>query len=436
MTTLFIRLPSRATLDSAAAVTMPACLFALVGEQGKIERQGCEPLSSLAALIAGAGRVVLILAAADVSLLRLPVPPLSAAKLKAALPNLVEEQLLSDPLDCVIVAGRRVSGSAAKNEATDNLRLIAVVQRDWLELLVKTLLTLGARNLQALPAQLCLPWRDDVAVAAVSDHEGDINVAVRLSGYLGIGWSVYGASAEATAQEIVDGLAAIVPQQAITLYVPAASQTYYQELDPAQLSAAQLTIMADDWSQWVSGAQEASRTLGIDLMSGLTASAAGTEFSWRRWRWPLALAAALLCVNVFSLNYDWWRLRHESNALRADMQKTYRAAYPKETVVVDPIAQMKQKIALAERENGQVAADDFIALAAHFGEALATLPQVQTSEKGIIAGLEYRDHHLLVRLKNAADANTFSAQIKPALEASGLTLTQPTAGVWQIGSRK
>lgn len=69
------------------------------------------------------------------------VPPLSDAKLKLALPNLVEEQLLADPSDCVIVAGR----------AADNSRLIAVVQRDWLELLVKTLHVLGANQLQVRP---------------------------------------------------------------------------------------------------------------------------------------------------------------------------------------------------------------------------------------------------------------------------------------------
>ena len=66
---------------------------------------------------------------------------MSDAKLKLALPNLVEEQLLADPSDCVIVAGR----------AADNSRLIAVVQRDWLELLVKTLHVLGANQLQVRP---------------------------------------------------------------------------------------------------------------------------------------------------------------------------------------------------------------------------------------------------------------------------------------------
>ena len=33
-------------------------------------------------------------------------PPLAGARLRAALPALVEESILGDPLDCVLVAGR------------------------------------------------------------------------------------------------------------------------------------------------------------------------------------------------------------------------------------------------------------------------------------------------------------------------------------------
>lgn len=103
MSTLYIRLPARATLDSAAAVAMPDCRFALVADSGRIERQGAEQLSGLAEVIAGATRVVVLLAAADVNLLQLQVPPLSDAKLKLALPNLVEEQLLVDPFDLSLI---------------------------------------------------------------------------------------------------------------------------------------------------------------------------------------------------------------------------------------------------------------------------------------------------------------------------------------------
>lgn len=428
MSTLYIRLPARATLDSAAAVAMPDCRFALVADSGRIERQGAEQLSGLAEVIAGATRVVVLLAAADVNLLQLQVPPLSDAKLKLALPNLVEEQLLVDPFDCVIVAGRKRSGRAAA-QVEDKQRLIAVVQRDWLELLVKTLLALGAHNLQAWPAQLCLPLREpDTAAAAITDHGGDIDVALRTSAEQGLGWSLSPASGQSVAQGVLDSMAAIVPQLPVTLYVPQSSLAQYQEL-----AQPQVTVLADDWSHWIPGAQDLART-GVDLMSGLTASAAGTEFSWRRWRWPLGLAAAVLLVNVVSLNYDWLRMRREAASLRAGMMQSYRAAFPKETVIVDPIAQTRQKIAAAQRDGGQLAPDDFLALASIFGAAWAGSPQ--SADIAAISSVEYRDHHLLVRLKNPADADAAEAQVKSVLESSQLTLRKPASGAWQIGSRK
>lgn len=435
MSTLFIRLPSRRARENGLAATMPACLFALISAQGNIAHHGCEPLASLATLISTARRVVLLLAAVDVTLLSMQVPPLSAAKLKAALPNLVEDHILADPADCIIVADSWKNDAnnkhRRKSDSNHTLRQVAVVRRDWLTLLVKTLLALGARNLEALPAQLCLPWREDVAVAAITEHGMDIDVALRLSVHHGIGWSTCPVSAQSAPQEIVEGLRAVLPQQPITLYVPAASHAAYSALD-----ADDVTVLADDWSHWVSPAQDLSRSGSLDLMSGLSPGTVGTDFNWRSWRWPLALAMAVLLVNIVSLNLDWWSMHREANLLRTGMMHRYRAAYPTETVIVDPIAQTKQKIALAERRSGQLAADDFLALVARFGEAWASMPHMQASEKGVIAGLEYRDRHLLVRLGNAADAELYRTQISTALAAAQITLTEPEAGVWKIGSRK
>lgn len=445
MSTLFIRLPAKATFDLTTPMTMPDCRYALVSEQNRIERQGITLFSDLGAQITAAARVVLILAAADVNLLRMQVPPLSDAKLKMALPNLVEEQLLDDPLDCVLVTSRNrirarnrsgnrvISQTKARplsDSTPDNLCLIAVVQRDWLILIVKSLLALGASNLHVLPAQLCLSLGDPhPLVAAITDHGSVLDVALRRSAEEGIGWSFSSITSLSKEQEVLDSLAAVIFQQPLTLYVPEAMRRAFEKCDLMQV-----TVAVDDWSHWIAGAQQLMREGGIDLMSGLTASAAGTEFRWQRWRWPIVLATALLLVNIISLNMDWWHLRREASSLRTGMLQNYRAAYPKETVIVDPIAQMKQKIVAAERDNGRFANDDFIVLVAGFGEAWAALPQ--SADVKAITTLEYRDHHLLVRWKNLQSANPAEAQIKRVLDSRLLTLTRPADGAWQIGSRQ
>ena len=121
MTTLYIRYPAKASIEHGAA---QSCPFALVGDGGNLLQQGAAALGNLADLVASARRVVLLLAASDVTLLRVKVPPLSAARLKAALPNLVEEQVLGDPADCVLAVAPAVDSSG--------MRTVAVVQRAWL----------------------------------------------------------------------------------------------------------------------------------------------------------------------------------------------------------------------------------------------------------------------------------------------------------------
>lgn len=391
------------------------CEFASVATRGTVEREGVAALSELTDLVKRSQRVVLLLAASDVTLLRVKVPPMSAARMKAALPNLVEDQLMSDPADCVVVAG----------ETRDALRTVAVVARGWLELLHKTLLALGARNIAALPSQLCLSFQPDGVSAAATDHGTDIAVAVRLSDQDGIGLSIVADQPESAAFEVMQSIGALVPHAPIALYVPPTRLRDYEEsLRIAPALNERITLHADSWQRWIDGADRAS----IDLMSGL--GAAGQKFDWRPWRWPLVLAAAVLAVHVLGLNIDWLRLKREAEALRSSMVQSYKTAFPKETVIVDPLAQLRQKMTAAQRESGQLAPDDFLTLAAAFGEAWTSSGQGAAP----VASLEYRERALTVKLKPGSNASM--DQLNSALAARNLSISQPSAGVWQIRSAK
>lgn len=156
MSTLYIRHPARAEGEGAP------CRFALVGDGGTIEQQGEGALRTLTDIVAASRRVVLLLAGTDVNLLSLTMPPLTGARLRAALPGLVEEHVLGDPDDCVLVAGPPTGAG---------IRPVAVVARDWFEPLVRTLLAQGARAVTALPAQLCLPLQPGGVSAALNGPE-------------------------------------------------------------------------------------------------------------------------------------------------------------------------------------------------------------------------------------------------------------------------
>lgn len=409
---MYIRHHPRAVAEATATV-LP-CRFALASNRGAIEREGLSTLPDLADAIRHAARVVLLLGASDVSLLRVKVPPLSGARLKAALPNLVEDQLLSDPAECTFAVGA----------PQDGMRTVAVVNRPWLEQLCATLTALGARQLTAVPAQLCLRYQPGAVAAAVTHYGADSEIAWRWSEQEGSGFCL-DTSASNREREIIAALRLIAPQAALSLRVAPDSVAVYRQ---AALVAAdgnpqlpQLHIEAEDWAACAA----AAKAVTLDLMTGLSA-AAGPQVNWRPWRWPAALALLAMVVNIVGLNVGWLQLRQEADFLQNGMVGTFRAAFPKESVIIDPLAQMQQKISALRQGAGQTTPDDFLALAGAFGNAWGDRPQAA------IAALEYRERSLLVRLK-PVDA-VAADSIRPALAAHHLVLTEQDTGIWHIRS--
>lgn len=397
MSTLYIRHPARAGSESAL------CGFALVADNGSVMQMGDGPLANLGELVSASRRVVLLLAGADVTLLDVKTPPLSAARLRVALPALVEEQVLGDPLDNVLVAA---PVSAA------GMRTVAVVQREFLAMLVRQVLALGARSVAAFPSQLCLP----LAAGSVSAAIGASELTVRTGQWQGLGLGL-----EATPEVALQTARALAGDAPLVLYVPPAQLAEYQAL--ASDAGPGIELAADDWRNWVGGVNSAP----LDLVAGL-GNSGGPKRDWTRWRWPLRLALLALVVNMIGLNVEWLRLRGEANATRQQLTQTFRSVYPRDPVV-DPVAQMTQNIARAKAASGQPTPSEFNYMAAAFGEAARGLPQAPA-----IASLEYREKVLNIKLKPGAVEPAQINQLKAALAPRKLALTEAGPGQLQIRS--
>jgi general secretion pathway protein L len=399
LTTLYIRHPARADSDSALVQ------FALVGDGGNLAQQGEGALRSLGDLVASSRRVVLLLSGADVLLLQVKAPPLSHARLKAALPSLVEEQVLGDPADCVLVAG--------PVPAADGSRTVAVVQRGWFEALVKSLLAQGARSVSALPAQLCLPLQPGSVSASIGAHD----ITLRTGQWQGLGLAI--ASAPAQALQTVRALAGDSP---LMLYVAPEQAGEYQVL--AQEAGPGITVEAAHWAHTVA----AARALTFDLVPGL--GSAGTKArDWQRWRWPLRLAVLAVVVNLVGLNIEYFRMKHEADALRLAMNQTFKAAYPKE-VAFEPLLQMQKNIQRAKAGNGQLASDEFTFLTAALAEGMRAMPRQPQ-----LAGLDYRERVLSVKLKTDSVDPAMLSALQGALAARKLNVEQSAVNIWQVKSK-
>jgi general secretion pathway protein L len=397
LTILYIRHPARAEGEGAS------CRFALVADAGNVMQQGGGALRGLGDLIAQARKVVVLLAASDVSLVHVKVPPLSNAKLKAALPALVEELVLADPEDCVLVA--------AGADSPDGLRTIAVAQRSWVEAIVKAVLGQGARSVSALPMQLCLPIEPGSASAAVEAEE----LVLRTGQHEGLGIATNADAA--TALQTLRAMAGDLP---LVVYAPSARVGELQAV--AAEAAPGITIETEQWTHLVQGAQ----TTTIDLAPGLGAAGEPAR-DWQRWRWPLRFALLALAVNIAGLNIDWLRMKREGEALTQSMSQIFRAAYPKETVILDPVAQMRKNIAAARTSSGQTGGDEFTALAATLAEAMRSAPR-----QPVVSAVEYANGIITVKLKNESIDPAAVEQAKVLLASRGLALTAMGPGTWQV----
>jgi general secretion pathway protein L len=137
-------------------------------------------------------------------------------------------------------------------------------------------------------------------------------------------------------------------------------------------------------------------------------------------------------VNLAGINVEWLQLKRDAAAVRLSMLQTFKAAYPKETVILDPEAQMRKNIAQAKLSSGQPALDEFTAISAALGEAMGGA----NAASGMIATIEYRERSLFVKFKpDGVDRKAdLRAQIGQALAAHHLQLLEPTPGTWQIRS--
>ncbi len=463
---LYLRLPPRA-LPADAAAASPSLSFAIAA-RGRLQRIGHASLHELSALMQQSQRVVLLLAASDVSLFRIAVPPLPAARLKAALPALVEDRVIGDPAACAIAVapanGGTIAGAtpvatgtpATPATTAGNQRLIAVTDRAWLQGWIDTVRRHGARRVSALPFVLCLPLPAAHVAASVVEHAGRRELALRLSAQEGMGLPLSSDDADSLPVEVAQLLATFASQRPVQLALPPLllkifRRSYGEHAADAMHAASGgavgsatvpgdsiaadelpaphvIELREENWAAWVEGASH----VPVDLATAIAADE-GEGPDWRRWRWPVALAAALALVNIVALNWDWWQLRSEGLQLRETMARSFHRSYPNEALV-DPVAQMRQKVAASRQAAGEFAPGDFVALAATLGDAWAEAGAAMGTDARAIAALEYRDAALTVRFKPGLQASLDAA--RAALDARGLEAS-PIAGdsaQWQVRS--
>ncbi|KGC74630.1 type II secretion system protein L [Burkholderia pseudomallei] len=439
MSTLIVLLPPREPAVPLQEWQWPELPFALVDKSGHTQRAGRAAL----ALLPQAATTVLIVAARDLLMLEQALPPLKGPRLKQALPNIIEDQLIQDPQGCHI---------AVDPAALDGgRRVLAVIDRAWFKFIVDAFTAAGHRHLRAVPVTRCLPpaTRRDAAAAAETEAVADVALGLAATehapslaeepaallpqapsaprvelalarGALGEGFAAPVSSAVATLEALANG----TPLELYELGEPGAEP---QLASVRPLDDKRLLPGAAIWPF------DALVRRALDSRFDLCQF----EFEFAPWRFdratfmrlrlPLALAATTLAIAVIGANAHWWKLSRERDALAAQITETLLSTFPKTTTVLDPAAQMTRQLDRLRIAAGELSPNDFLSLASGLARSLGPLPP------NGIASLDYHDRRLDVGFKPETKVDPDFAQ---RLARNGLTgEIDSSTGKWTIRSR-
>jgi len=318
-------------------------------------------------------RTELVIAAPDVLLVEASLPPLTGARLRAALPAIAEPHLLSELESAYVVAAKPHGGARTTLAALER----ALVQRA-LELLRRAnltpagatpeqltlALTPGRWRLRLGPAYSCLRTAPLAGLACSAAAGGEPPVELRL----------------------------------------ALEQAGHARPEALEVEG------ACDSAAW-------SAALGIPVVALelLQYELAPRLMSWSAWRVPAALAALCVLVWVSGLNVEAALMRHEEQALRAQMAAAVRDTLPSVPVVLDPLKQLERAVADLRVGAGTGDAREFLPLAAALARALTLAPDT-------VRMLEFRDQALRVDFEpRALAAPKAREMIVEQASAAGLT---------------
>ncbi|PLQ01034.1 type II secretion system protein GspL [Cupriavidus pauculus] len=476
-TTLYVRLPHRPH-DQPQPWQFGAMPFALVRASAEKSRAGgLSPAPellreghALAGEMPAADRLVLILAASDVLLTTALVPPLPPARLRLALPNLVEDMLATDAAPCHIALGPALDPAAPARGP--RRRLLMVTDRAWLRAALDQFTEHKHRRRSVLPAQLCLPLAqadapapapaaaretsepalaeavapaspspasvpeipattDESAPPATLVVEAATSALAQSASLLDAAAPPPAAADAARLWQLTvrtgpyDGYGLLLNDQALAAW-QALAPTGEWHGDPAALAHASVPALrsqrpvarasriSENWRVWLAGAEACLREPQIDLAQFEFAQGRMDRWNVLAWRLPVALAVGLVLAQIIGMNIQWLMLRQESKRIDAAQVDILHTAFPNVPPVAEPPLLMRRQMEQLRTASGRSTPSDFLPLADGFARAAHDLPP------DALLQLDYRAGALYVTLKAGTNTNA----LRNAARQAGLQMEE------------
>jgi general secretion pathway protein L len=447
---IILRLPSRQNVKKIQDWCLQPLPFAITDRTNHVLESGLASVTALAEQLKKVKKVILIMAASDVTLLRLMVPPLSPEKLKLALPALIENSIIGDPATCHIVTSADIKG----------LRNIAVIDRAWLIAVVSACQKAGASVFHAYPFQLCLPLHENIVSAALSEIGEEAELSLRKPNNEAIGISLHIDKTNFHSEEEIcrtlhlltkhENCQLMVEDGKVGVYSAAANQLAHSIEKSNGDTISKLQVIPDDWKILIAG----MKNIDCDLMLGLSKPMYQAS-RLTIWRLPLALAASLLVFQLIALHSDWWRLRQEKKQLFVQLDNIYKKHFTQSAKPEVQLEKLEEKLSMLRQKTGANAPEDFLSLLANTSVAWK---RIVLEDKNIgsrqsrvspdyvathaMTAVNYRNHVLQISLLSelAPDrelAKTRFAENHLTLQRSENTSpTRPSVVMWHVQAGK
>jgi general secretion pathway protein L len=417
MSTLVIQLPARPRViggtEGARAPAAPSAgngttagelAYVLTPDGLAVGRHG----RAMPALLPRADSVVLVLADTDVSWHRLNLPKAPAARLRAALAGVLEEQLLDDPGAMHLALAPGAAGGQAA--------WVAAIDKAWFAAELRRLEKAGVQVERAVPmswpedtpmghfsaafsadaaAPMQLTWSDANGVAAIGVQGALARQMLPIWATQPARWSAHPAVA-APAERWLGRSVLVLPEEQRLLQAARSLWNLRQfELAPRHRGA---LALRDAWRRFRSG-------------------------EWRPVRWGLA---ALIALQVLGLNLWAWHQQRLVDGKRAAIVQVLRSTHPQVRAIHDAPVQMQRESDALRAAAGKSGESDLESL---LGVLAAAWPEGQAP----VANLKFDNGRLSFAAPGWAEAQV--AQLRGQIAASGWELSSNN-GVLSIARAK
>jgi len=410
-------LPGKGQLASSTVVT-----YVAFNAGAALSQNGETPI----ALLPRASAVDIVFDSADVFVTAIEAPKLSDARLRQALPNLLEDRLLSESSDLHFAFEPPARASGSTTLAAQPKIAVSVIDRGLLTRALDVFNETGIRVRAAYSEIYAVPAPAAGVLAVRVDRGRGIARSGRHEGF---------------AFDLeTSGLPAPV---ALAVRQLGVKRLWVFGRDSAKLQAlGRETGMQIDVSQ--RDVDLSAAETGVNLLQGPFAqgglfgglSIAGLpKLSFATLRGPLVWAAVAVATFIAGMNAYFFKLDTEARDLRLQMETAFRSTFPGAAPLGDPglvVLQTQRELSGLRARAGLASADDFSVLNAQLAQLLSTAPL------GSVAGLEFRDGALKVKFKpgtadnpglqNALRAQAIQQGLNLRFEADGSARLTPSGG--------